>query len=860
MHVSQPTYSWLPLPASVLPLSATRLPLHPLPLLSRASPSALSASSRRFPSPASPPYGAARAGSLTVASAAADGSDGAPAVAVAAEEAESVIAGAAGGAVTTEGGVKARGGKKGARKGGNGAASGVVDGSGGESAGEEDVEVELPREPLPTNESSEKLLRIRHTSAHVMAMAVQRLFPKAQVTIGPWIQNGFYYDFDLDEPLTDKDLKKIKKEMDKIIFKNLPLRREEVSREEAARRIKEINEPYKLELLDSIKTEPITIYHIGDEWWDLCAGPHVESTGKLPRRAIELQSVAGAYWRGDETRAMLQRIYGTAWESEAQLLQYRQQVEEAKRRDHRRLGKELGLFSIQEDAGGGLVFWHPRGARVRAMIEEHWRKEHLRRGYELLYTPHMAKLDLWKTSGHYEFYRENMFDQMEVEEEHYQIRPMNCPFHIMLYNDSLHSYRDLPIRWAELGTVYRYERSGTMHGLFRVRGFTQDDAHIFCLPSQIRDEIRGVLDLTEAMLTDFGFQQLEINLSTRPEKSVGDDAIWEQATQALREALQDKGWDYTVDEGGGAFYGPKIDVKIMDAIGRKWQCSTIQVDFNLPHRFNMVYADADGTRRPPIMIHRAIFGSLERFFGILIENYAGDFPLWFAPTQLRLLPVTDSEVPFCKEVVATLLERGIRAEVASGERLGKLIRNAETQKIPVMAVVGPREVESRSLNVRTRKGAELGVLSVEEVARKIEEAVASKGLCFTPFAIRDLTCFIGLRPSPPVSVIFCEAVAIYGVIVAIILQTKLESVSKARLHSPEALRSGYAIFNSGIIVGLANLFCGLCVGIIGSSCALSDAQNSTLFVKILVIEIFGSALGLFGVIVGIILSSQATWA
>ncbi|CAI5980690.1 unnamed protein product, partial [Closterium sp. NIES-65] len=842
----------LPLPASVVPLSATRLPLHPLPLLSRASPSALSASARRFPSRLSPPYGAGRARSVAAASAAADGSDAAPAVAVAADEAERVSgAGAADGSVPAEGGAKAKGGKKGARKGGNGATSGATAGSGGESAGEDDVEVELPREPLPTNESSEKLLRIRHTSAHVMAMAVQRLFPKAQVTIGPWIQNGFYYDFDLDQPLTDKDLKKIKKEMDKIIFKNLPLRREEVSREEAARRIREMNEPYKLELLDSIKTEPITIYHIGDEWWDLCAGPHVESTGKLPRRAIELQSVAGAYWRGDETRAMLQRIYGTAWESEAQLLQYRQQVEEAKRRDHRRLGKELGLFSIQEDAGGGLVFWHPRGARVRAMIEEHWRKEHLRQGYELLYTPHMAKLDLWKTSGHYEFYRENMFDQMEVEEEHYQIRPMNCPFHIMLYNDSLHSYRDLPIRWAELGTVYRYERSGTMHGLFRVRGFTQDDAHIFCLPSQIRDEIRGVLDLTEAMLTDFGFQQLEINLSTRPEKSVGDDAIWEQATQALREALQDKGWDYTVDEGGGAFYGPKIDVKIMDAIGRKWQCSTIQVDFNLPHRFNMVYADADGTRRPPIMIHRAIFGSLERFFGILIENYAGDFPLWFAPTQLRLLPVTDSEVPFCKEVVATLLERGIRAEVASGERLGKLIRNAETQKIPVMAVVGPREVESRSLNVRTRKGAELGVLSVDQVARKIEEAVANKVTMsletywenfqqafwqISPYAYAAIgiaisigvsvlgaawgilitgSSLIGAAIKAPritsknlISVIFCEAVAIYGVIVAIILQTKLESVGKARLHSPEALRSGYAIFNSGIIVGLANLFCG----------------------------------------------------
>ncbi|GJP48447.1 hypothetical protein CLOM_g7730 [Closterium sp. NIES-68] len=718
-------------PASALHLPALRLPSRPLPLLSRASPSALSASAPRFPSPASLPYGATRARGITSASAAASGSDGAaaPSVAVAADEAESSSGGSGG--VTEKEVAKARGGKKGVRKDGNDAASGAAaksgSGSGGESSGEDDVEVELPREPLPTNESSEKLLRIRHTSAHVMAMAVQRLFPKAQVTIGPWIQNGFYYDFDLDEPLTDKDLKKIKKEMDKIMFKNLPLRREEVSREEAARRIKEINEPYKLELLDSIQTEPITIYHIGDEWWDLCAGPHVESTGKLPRKAIELESVAGAYWRGDEKRAMLQRIYGTAWESEGQLQQYKRQVEEAKRRDHRKLGKELGLFSIQEDAGGGLVFWHPRGARVRSMIEEYWRQEHLRRGYELLYTPHMAKLDLWKTSGHYEFYRENMFDQMEVEEEHYQIRPMNCPFHIMLYNDSLHSYRDLPIRWAELGTVYRYERSGTMHGLFRVRGFTQDDAHIFCLPSQIRDEIRGVLDLTETMLTDFGFQQLEINLSTRPEKSVGDDAIWEQATQALREALADKGWEYSVDEGGGAFYGPKIDVKIMDAIGRKWQCSTIQVDFNLPHRFGMVYVDADGTRRPPIMIHRAIFGSLERFFGILIENYAGDFPLWFAPTQLRLLPVTDSELPFCKEVVASLLERGIRAEVASGERLGKLIRNAETQKIPVMAVVGPREVESRCLNVRTRKGGELGALSVDEVARKIEEAVANKG-------------------------------------------------------------------------------------------------------------------------------------
>ena len=467
-----------------------------------------------------------------------------------------------------------------------------------------------------------------------MAMAVQKVFPSAQCTIGPWIDRGFYYDFYYPEGFTDKDMKKIQKEMYKIIRKDYPLRREEVSREEAERRIREINEPYKLEILEAIKTEPITIYHIGDEWWDLCAGPHVESTGKLDQKAFALESVAGAYWRGDETKPMLQRIYGTAWENEAQLQAYNDFKAEAKRRDHRTIGKDLALFSLQQDnAGGGLVFWHPKGAHMRHMIETYWKDLHLARGYELLYSPHVAKQELWKTSGHSDFYSENMYQPIKVEDEMYQLKPMNCPFHIVVYQDGYYSYKDLPIRWAELGTVYRYERSGTMHGLFRVRGFTQDDAHIFCLPDQITDEIKSVLDLTEEILSTFGFKEFEVNLSTRPEKSVGDDKIWDTAEGALKDALQMKGWDYIVDDGGGAFYGPKIDIKILDAIGRKWQCSTVQLDFNLPERFDLSYVDRENAKQRPIMIHRAIFGSLERFFGILTENYAGEFPLWLPPLQ-----------------------------------------------------------------------------------------------------------------------------------------------------------------------------------------------------------------------------------
>jgi threonyl-tRNA synthetase len=564
-----------------------------------------------------------------------------------------------------------------------------------------------------------------------MAMAVQKVFPSAQCTIGPWIDRGFYYDFYYPEGFTDQDMKKIQKEMYKIIRKDYPLRREEVSREEAERRIREINEPYKLEILEAIKTEPITIYHIGDEWWDLCAGPHVESTGKLDQKAFALESVAGAYWRGDETKPMLQRIYGTAWENEAQLQAYNDFKAEAKRRDHRTIGKDLGLFSLQQDnAGGGLVFWHPKGAHMRHMIETYWKDLHLARGYELLYSPHVAKQELWKTSGHSDFYSENMYQPIKVEDEMYQLKPMNCPFHIVVYQDGYYSYKDLPVRWAELGTVYRYERSGTMHGLFRVRGFTQDDAHIFCLPDQITDEIKSVLDLTEEILSTFGFKEFEVNLSTRPEKSVGDDKIWDTAEGALKDALQMKGWDYIVDDGGGAFYGPKIDIKILDAIGRKWQCSTVQLDFNLPERFDLSYVDRENAKQRPIMIHRAIFGSLERFFGILTENYAGEFPLWLAPIQVRLLPVTDEVSDYTEGVAKKLRDAGVRVEICTGQRLAKLVRTAEKAKIPVMAVVGREEAENNTLAVRTFKDGDVGTLSVDEVLSRVTTANATKGQSF----------------------------------------------------------------------------------------------------------------------------------
>ena len=575
------------------------------------------------------------------------------------------------------------------------------------------------------------------------------------MTIGPTTDNGFYYDFDRKQAFTPEDLSKIEVEMRRIIQANLPVIREVVEREQIRAEIAQSGEPYKLEILDSIPVgETITRYFIGSPdagklsdaivnlepsliepialppnkyWWDLCAGPHVNFTGEINPDAFALESVAGAYWRGDETKQQLQRIYGTAWETAEQLQAYLQQKAEAKLRDHRKLGQELKLFSIQEDAGGGLVFWHPHGAAIRYVIEDYWRKAHLDADYQLLYTPHVANLDLWKTSGHFDFYKESMFDSMEVEEQAYQIKPMNCPFHVLTYKHELHSYRELPLRWAELGTVYRYERSGALHGLMRVRGFTQDDAHIFCLPEQITAEILGVLNLTERILSDFGFKNYEVNLSTRPAKSVGTDEVWDLATAALIEALDAKGWDYVTDEGGGAFYGPKIDIKIQDAIGRLWQCSTIQVDFNLPERFDMQYVAADGSRQRPIMIHRAIFGSLERFFGILIENYAGDFPLWLAPIQVRLLPVTEDQREYAESVMNTLRKAGFRVEIdRSRDRLGKQIRNAELEKIPVVAVVGKKEVAEQTLSVRIRKQGDIGTLTLADLQSRLQSAIEKK--------------------------------------------------------------------------------------------------------------------------------------
>jgi threonyl-tRNA synthetase len=552
------------------------------------------------------------------------------------------------------------------------------------------------------------------------------LFPRAQVTIGPWTETGFYYDFDHPEPFAEADLKAIKKEMGRIIARRLPLERIEVSREEAERRIREQNEPYKLEILAGLK-EPITIYSLGDGWWDLCAGPHVASTAELDPKAFDLESVAGAYWRGDESKAQLQRIYGTAWETPEQLAEHKRRQEEAKRRDHRRLGTDLDLYSIEDEAGAGLVFWHPRGARMRLLIEEFWRQAHFEAGYELLYTPHVADIELWRTSGHLDFYAESMFGPMQVDERQFQLKPMNCPFHVLTYASRLRSYRELPIRWAELGTVYRYERPGVMHGLMRVRGFTQDDAHVFCLPDQIGDEILRVLNLTEHILSSFDFRRYEIHLSTRPEKSIGEDAVWELATQGLVEALQRKGWPYKLDEGGGAFYGPKIDLKIEDAIGRLWQCSTIQLDFNLPERFDLQYVAADGTRQRPIMIHRAIFGSLERFFGIMVENYAGDFPFWLAPEQIRLLPVTDEVRSYAESVRERLQAAGVRASVdRSGDRLGKLIRNGEQMKIPLLAVIGAREAELGQVALRSRRDGELGPVPVETLLQAAGQAVRER--------------------------------------------------------------------------------------------------------------------------------------
>lgn len=589
---------------------------------------------------------------------------------------------------------------------------------------------------LPKTSESDHLKRIRHTTSHVMAMAVQKLFPKAQVTIGPWTETGFYYDFDVPEPFTDKDLKDIKKEMVKIINKKLPVIREQVSREEAEKRIKAINEPYKLEILAGIQ-EPITLYHLGDAWWDLCAGPHLDNTSELDPKAIELETVAGAYWRGDENKAQLQRIYGTAWENPQQLAEYKRRKQEALKRDHRKLGKELGLFIFSDSVGPGLPLWTPKGTLIRSLLEDFLKKEQLKRGYLPVVTPHIARVDLFKISGHWQKYKEDMFPMMADDEESaskeigFVLKPMNCPFHIQIYKSDLRSYRELPMRLAEFGTVYRYEQSGELGGLTRVRGFTVDDSHLFVTPEQLDKEFLSVVDLILTVFKSLQLKNFKARLSFRdPEsdKYIGSDEAWEKAQSAIRKAVQTLGMDYFEAPGEAAFYGPKLDFIFQDALEREWQLGTVQVDYNLPERFELEYVAEDGNRKRPVMIHRAPFGSLERLIGILIEEYAGDFPLWLAPVQIRLLPVSDSQLDYAKEVTAKMQLLGIRAETdTSGERLGKMIRNAETAKIPVMAVVGAKEMEGNSLSIRTRATGDLGVISVEEVVAKLESAIQNHG-------------------------------------------------------------------------------------------------------------------------------------
>jgi threonyl-tRNA synthetase len=588
---------------------------------------------------------------------------------------------------------------------------------------------------LPRSSESENLRKIRHTASHVMAMAVQKLFPKAQVTIGPWIENGFYYDFDSPEPFTDKDLKAIQKEMVKIINRKIPLIREEVSREEAESRIKKINEPYKLEILQDIKSEPITIYHLGNEWWDLCAGPHVENTADLNPKAIELESVAGAYWRGDETKAQLQRIYATAWETPEQLAEYKRRKEEAQRRDHRKLGKELGLFVFSDLVGPGLPLWTPKGTVLRTLLQDFLQQEQLKRGYLPVVTPHIGRVDLFKVSGHWQKYKEDMFPLMAENEEAAQheqgfvMKPMNCPFHIQIYKSELRSYRELPMRLAEFGTVYRYEQSGELGGLTRVRGFTVDDSHLFVTPEQLDSEFLNVVDLILSVFNKLQLKNFKARLSFRDpasDKYIGSDEAWEKAQGAIRRAVETLGMDHFEGIGEAAFYGPKLDFIFSDALEREWQLGTVQVDYNLPERFDLEYVAEDGSRKRPVMIHRAPFGSLERLIGILIEEYAGDFPLWLAPIQARLLPVSDEFLPFASLVATKMQALGIRAEVdVSGDRLGKLIRNAEKQKIPVMAVIGAKEVESNSLSIRTRASGELGSIPVSEVMEKMKQAIAN---------------------------------------------------------------------------------------------------------------------------------------
>ena len=592
------------------------------------------------------------------------------------------------------------------------------------------------------NDHNEELLyRLRHSTAHVMAQAVLEMFPEGKTAIGPPIEDGFYYDFDLPRSLTPEDLEAIEQRMREVISGNHPFVRRDLSAEES--RALYADQPYKLELIDGIVAGGVDEYgekvegdvvlstYKHDTFEDLCRGPHVDSTGQIPRKAFKLLKVAGAYWRGDERRPMLQRIYGTVWPSKAELDDYLHRLAEAERRDHRKLAYQLDLYSTHESVGAGLICWNPNGARIRHEIETFWREEHFRGGYELVYTPHIGKADLWRTSGHLEFYADGMYAPLTIDEQEYYLKPMNCPFHIMIYKSRKRSYRDLPFRWAELGTVYRYERSGVLHGLLRVRGFTQDDAHLFCLPDQMREEILRVLRFSLYILRSFGFEEFKVELSVRdpdkPEKYAGRDEEWQMAEAALVEALEVEGLPYKRMEGEAVFYGPKIDIKVKDALGRTWQLTTIQFDFNLPGRFDMTYVGEDGKEHRPYMIHRALLGSLERFFGVLIEHYAGAFPVWLAPIQARLIPIADRHLDYAYEVQKELVAAGLRADVdASGERMQAKIRDAQMQKIPYMLVVGDREADAGTVNLRLRTGEKRGAVPVAEFIALAQEAIAEK--------------------------------------------------------------------------------------------------------------------------------------
>ncbi len=580
-----------------------------------------------------------------------------------------------------------------------------------------------------TSESPEALEILRHSTAHLLAQAVLELFPEVEIGVGPAIENGFYYDFYKKEPFTPEDLQKIEKRMKEIAKKNLEIVREELPKEKAIELFKKHNQNLKVELIQEKGGETVSIYRQGD-FFDFCRGPHLPSTGYI--KHFKILHSSGAYWKGEEDNIQLQRIYGTAFFKKEELEKYLNFLEEAKKRDHRRLGKELELFMISEDIGAGLIIWLPKGAYIRRKMEDFWIEKHFSAGYELLNTPHIANLSLWETSGHLSFYKENMFPPMEFENISYQLKPMNCPFHISVYKSKTRSYRDLPIRWAELGTVYRYERSGVLHGLLRVRGFTQDDAHIFCTPEQMEEEVEKVLDLNFDILKTFGFEEYKVYLSTRPDEYVGSLENWEKAELALKNTLEKKGIEYEIDPGEGVFYGPKIDIKIKDTLGRLWQCSTIQVDFNLPERFDISYIDENGEKKRPIMIHRALFGSFERFFGILIEHYAGKFPLWLTPTQAIIIPISEKQQEYALYVKDRLEESGLRVKVdLRSEKMGYKIREAELQKIPYMLIVGDKEKESKTVSLRIQGEGDCGKFNIDEFAEKVNKKIRNKELEYT---------------------------------------------------------------------------------------------------------------------------------